>query len=122
MHAMTFDDFWSIYPRRVAKKAARKAWEKLSADQRRQAYEALPNHARMFANRAMEHVPHAATWLNGERWEDEIHADRGQAGRFDPFRHNAEQIARSVGPQITQQANGDLWDEVCNVVPLRRIG
>lgn len=117
---MTFDDFWALYPRRVAKKAARKAWEKLSADQQRQAFEALPDHARMFSNRAMEHVPHAATWLNGERWEDEIHADRGQQ-KFDPFRHQAER-ANAVDTAPARAVDGDLWDEISNVVPIRRIG
>ena len=28
-----FDEFWSLYPRKIAKANARKAWSKLSAEQ-----------------------------------------------------------------------------------------
>ena len=69
---MTFDDFWVVYPRRVAKLAAQKAWKKLTPADQMAALEALPVHVALWSERSLEHVPHAATWLNGRRWEDEL--------------------------------------------------
>lgn len=70
-----FDRFWKAYPRRQAKKAAKKAWDKLKPD--------LPLCRIMAAalerqKRSSEwrrdggaYIPYPATWLNGRRWEDE---------------------------------------------------
>ena len=69
-----FDAFWAAYPRKVAKEAAAKAFARTRPDEatltmmlsaiRRQA--ASP----AWQKDRGEFVPHAATWLNGRRWED----------------------------------------------------
>ena len=69
-----FADFWALYPRRVAKQAAVKAWVKLhpAGDLRVKILEALAAQVTgEYAHREPEKIPHAATWLNGRRWEDE---------------------------------------------------
>jgi len=73
----TFDDFWSAWPRREAKKAALRAWNKLSTAKQITAFQALPDHIAQWRKegRARCHIPHPATWLNGERWEDELGGD-----------------------------------------------
>ena len=65
-----FELFWECYPRKTAKKAARKAWPK--------ALRAAPLERIMAGlNRYIRCKPdyqdwmHPATFLNGERWEDE---------------------------------------------------
>lgn len=65
-----FGIFWAHYPKRVAKKDAEKAWKKLTSEQKQKAMEALPKHVEFWAE--SEFIPHPATWLNGERWEDEL--------------------------------------------------
>lgn len=69
-----FEDFWAAWPKREAKKDALRAWNKLSPVQRVAALAALPAHVERWRNegRARNHIPHPATWLNGERWEDEL--------------------------------------------------
>lgn len=71
---MTFEEFWALYPRKVAKKDAEKAWVKLTPENRFAAIQSLPIHIRYWgiAGRPKECVPHPATWLNGERWTDEL--------------------------------------------------
>lgn len=71
---LTFDQFYSAYPRKVAKKDAMKAWDKLTQDQQKAAVEALPRHVRYWQGCETEKafIPHPATWLNGWRFEDEI--------------------------------------------------
>ena len=72
---VTFEDFWSLYPRRVARAAALKAWKRLSPEVQLQAFSALIDWERIWRRRGEpEFIPHASTWLNGERWQDELPA------------------------------------------------
>jgi hypothetical protein len=76
---MDFELFWSLYPRRVAKLAAQKAWAKLKPAEREAAIAALPAHVESWGTRDIEHVPHAGTWLNQQRWTDELTPRKPQA-------------------------------------------
>lgn len=69
-----FNEFWALYPRRVCKAAAIKAWGNINPDINLMStmMSALRWQAdNVFARREIEKVPHPATWLNGRRWEDE---------------------------------------------------
>lgn len=71
-----FEAFWQAYPRKVAKAAALKAFAKLEPDpallsQMLAALEVQKNSA-SWKKDGGQFIPHAATWLNGRRWEDEI--------------------------------------------------
>jgi len=70
--APTFDDFWSLYPRHVAKKAARIAWDRVTPANQMAAVIAIASWRQIYMARDPDRIPHAATWLNGERWEDEL--------------------------------------------------
>lgn len=69
-----FDFFWTIYPRHVSKKESLKAYikarKKVSADVILEALREVK--AKVWINRELQHVPHASTWLNQERWNDEV--------------------------------------------------
>jgi hypothetical protein len=69
-----FDEFWALYPRRIAKAAARKSWARLTPEQQLAAARAVQNHAQYWSTKEteLEFIPHPATWLNQERWEDEL--------------------------------------------------
>jgi hypothetical protein len=68
----SFARFWQVYPRKDARAEARKAFEKVDVDvaillkaiewQRRQ---------ESWVKDGGQFIPHAATWLNKRRWEDE---------------------------------------------------
>ena len=66
-----FDTFWKQYPRKIAKPRALKAWMKVKPD------DALTQKiiSRLakedFATRDEKFIPHPATWLNDQRWNDE---------------------------------------------------
>jgi len=69
-----FDDFWDIYPRKVVKQNAKKAWDKLSPDDGIQ--QAILSDVRRRINgewkdKEERYIPHPATYLNQRRWEDE---------------------------------------------------
>jgi hypothetical protein len=69
-----FDEFWSLYPRKIAKTTARKAWAKLTPEQQLMAAKAIDTHCQYWSAKEteLEYIPHPATWLNQERWEDEF--------------------------------------------------
>ena len=68
-----FSAFWLLYPKKVAKFDAEKAWKKLGADEQLAAIVGLVPWRRVWMQRGeLQFVPHAATWLNGHRWEDEL--------------------------------------------------
>jgi hypothetical protein len=67
-----FATFWLLYPRRVAKRAAEKAWSRMTPAERYDAIVALVEWAKVWRAMEIEFVPHASTWLNGARWEDEL--------------------------------------------------
>lgn len=68
-----FDLFWSAYPKKKSKGAARKAWAKLKIGGTlfAQIMTALDAQRTWPEWTDIAFVPHPATWLNGERWLDE---------------------------------------------------
>lgn len=71
--AERFETFWTAYPRKDAKKAAQRAFEKLNpdADLLGVLLNAITRHQQTRQWRDGVR-PHAATWLNQERWTDEV--------------------------------------------------
>lgn len=68
-----FATFWLLYPRRVAKRDAEKAWSKMTPAERFDSVVALVDWIKVWRARGdLEFVPYPATWLNGARWEDEL--------------------------------------------------
>jgi len=68
-----FDTFWSAYPNKVGKANAKKAWSKKKPD--------IDTVLRAINMQQLTHqwsknngrfIPHPTTWLNGERWNDEV--------------------------------------------------
>lgn len=70
-----FARFWEAYPRKTAKLNAKKAFMKLDPDDRLMdaMMAALDRWKRSDQwTRDPTYIPHPATWLNGERWNDQI--------------------------------------------------
>ena len=74
---LDFEQFWQLYNYKVAKKAARKAWSKVSEADRAQVMESLPERIATDKQWLAGFQPHPATFLNGERWEDEYEKCKG---------------------------------------------
>lgn len=95
--ASGFDAFWAVYPRKVAKEAARKAY---AAAVRMATPEEILEGARRYVadpNRSQQFTKHPATWLKGGCWTDEPepmrHAD-GEDGTRRPTYNNASKADR----------------------------
>lgn len=70
-YSQGFDGWWKVYPRRVGKGEAFKAWKKgaTSALTRTAIMKATAELARV--TKDVKFVPNPATWLNQRRWEDD---------------------------------------------------
>lgn len=67
-----FEDFWQRYPRKVGKGQARKAYAKaLKLDTHDSIMFGLSQQIPAMEATDKQFIPHASTWLNGERWNDE---------------------------------------------------
>jgi hypothetical protein len=68
------DQFWENYPRRIAKKDALKALDRIRKDGKLP-FEVLLSATKQFARsmvgRDMKFVPYPATWLNRGSWDDD---------------------------------------------------
>jgi len=71
---MEFNLFWAQYPRKIGKLTAQRSWEKLSQENQQKALEAIVEHRKYWVAKGTdwEFIPHASTWLNQERFEDEL--------------------------------------------------
>ena len=72
-----WDEFWEAYPRKVGKKAARKAFGAAVKKTTKQGLMSAlaAQKAAMWSGRDAQFIPHPATWLNNERWDDAVEAE-----------------------------------------------
>lgn len=109
-----FDAFWSAYPLHKGKVEAMKAWRKHGGEK------VLPTifadiEARIAAGDwqldRKEFIPRAATYLNGERWNDEIINRRGKphetSGHIDRPRCPADRLRAIVAAREAQREADD---------------
>lgn len=69
----TFDEFWAVWPKRRGVGEARKAWAKAIRKEDKQVIlEAATLYAQSPFLPEMQFIPLAATWLNQERWGDDL--------------------------------------------------
>jgi len=96
-----FDDFWIIYPIRVGKQAAKKAWAKAI---RGATAEEIMEGARRYRddpNRHPSFTAHPATWLNAHRWKDDPLPKRAT---------NAQEEAARIRDEQRQKAEKEKED------------
>lgn len=99
-----FEQFWKLYPKKRSLKEARKAWAKLKPNQelRQTLITALGSHcvSEDWTKDQGRYIPNASTWINGERWTDELTPAGGK-----PSRHiGLDQINHEDG--LERQADG----------------
>lgn len=69
-----FSVFWGIYPKKIAKPAAEKAWAKIKSSEYHLVLNGVAKWkaSRQWLEENGRFIPHPATFLNQRRWEDEI--------------------------------------------------
>lgn len=113
--ATAFERFWDAYPKKQGKKAAEsafaKAIKKITLDCM---LAALEKHkvSDQWTRDVGKYIPYAATWLNGERWNDELQPAASTRDRkFAGFMHDgdsfSEMMKRDVQKLIREYGNGE---------------
>jgi DNA-binding transcriptional regulator GbsR (MarR family) len=69
-----FEKFYDAYPRKVGRATALKRWlsKVKTLEQAEEVHKALHKQYDELSSRETRFIPHASTWLNQERWEDEV--------------------------------------------------
>ncbi len=67
-----FKQFWLEYPRKVSKLAAQKKFMKIPKENFKLIMSSLEKYKKTEQWKETKYIPHPATWLYQERWEDEI--------------------------------------------------
>jgi predicted phage replisome organizer len=83
-----FDEFWTAYPKKVGKAAAKKAYAKIkpTAELHEQMLRAIDTAKRsdQWQRDNGQYIPHPTTWLNRGGWDDELETqDERRYKRFD---------------------------------------
>jgi hypothetical protein len=82
-----FDDFWDLYPKKVDKQKALKAFQQIAKQKTATVEEVISGLRKQlpdFESRDPKYVPHPTTWLNAARWDDEPQTPRTSPASTDP--------------------------------------
>lgn len=104
-----FDRFWSTYPRKVGKGAARNRWTRMSTGDRQAALGAVEHHAARWSRERTEvrFIPHPATWLGQQRWLDDLTTE----ARHEPTMPSAVRRAADLLARVRAQTSDHAAEE-----------
>jgi hypothetical protein len=75
----SFTRFWDLFPKKVSKPTALRAWKKIAPDDTllQQILAGLERHkhSEQWLRDDGQFIPYPATWLNARRWEDRLEVD-----------------------------------------------
>jgi len=99
---MTFENFWQQYPKKVGKLTAKRSWKKLSLDNQQKALEAIVEHRKYWSAKGTdwEFIPHASTWLNQERFEDELVIEQKENKRPPLPWYSSDELTLAKGKEL----------------------
>lgn len=90
---MHFEEFWNLYPKKVNKKRAKDKFCKVCKNE--EIFKQLMNglniqiKSKDWLKESGQFIPHPTTWLNGERWNDEISSEEVlQTVTYEEMREN----------------------------------
>lgn len=117
--------FWQEYPRKAAKAAALKAWQKLNPSP--ELVERILAHVRDhkrspdWIKDGGQFVPYPATFLNGQRWEDDIPPDTGPGMAYHGYQERmARKTLKDTGTVVDLDQDGAGWEAELAKVRERR--
>ena len=96
-----FEDWWKLVPRKVGKGAARRAYAKaLTLTDEATLFSAISRYAELRKVQDERYTVHPATWLNQERWTDEIPLSNFQPPQIRSTPNDAAEIARQAAAEF----------------------
>lgn len=101
-----FESFWAMYPRKISKLKSKEKYLKILKSNKTPEkihitiLEGLKRHLPIWEKTETKFIPHATTWLNGERWNDDVN----EKIQSKPKRQNY-----FMGEEETKEALKDLF-------------
>lgn len=119
--------FWQEYPRKAAKAAALKAWQKLNPSpelvERILAHVRDHKRAQDWIKDGGQFVPYPATFLNGRRWEDDIPPDTGPGMAYHGYQERlSRKTLEDTGTVVDLDQDGAGWEAELAKTRERRSG
>lgn len=119
--------FWQEYPRKAAKAAALKAWQKLNPSpelvERILAHVRDHKRSQDWIKDGGQFVPYPATFLNGRRWEDDIPPDTGPGMAYHGYHERtAHKTLEDTGTVVDLDQDGAGWEAELAKTRERRSG
>jgi hypothetical protein len=109
---MNFNEFYALYPRKMGRKDAERSWNKLTPIQQAECLEAMPNYLKYWKIKetAKDFIPYPATFLNQERWTDEIDIEPSKKPEL-PW-YSSEELTKAKAQELGVQAYaGEGWQQ-----------
>lgn len=106
----SFEIFWKAYPRKVNKKEALSSWKKARLPAIDFILSAIDRHKKsdQWIHDNGKYIPHPSTWLNQERWNDEIIPGGLNAGT-NSNRGNGNQKVLSEQDRLADEINAEYY-------------
>jgi hypothetical protein len=101
-----FEQFWKHYPRKIAKRAAQAAFNRLTKQEQSDAVEAIEQHVAYWKLKGteMDFICHATTWLNQGRWEDILDMTPKEVKRPSLPWYSNDELTLAKGRELGLQA------------------
>lgn len=95
---LSFAQFWMVYPRKRARAVALKSWKRIAPDETTlaQILIGVMRYIRSGEWTDPQFIPYPATFLNQERWKDEVEERRGKSNSADEKSERNRQAIRNV--------------------------
>lgn len=101
-----FNEFWKLYPKKVDKANARKKWLRLKPNDElfKTIMSALENQITLkkWHEIDKQYIPNPTTWINGERWEDEIKEAAGNSQPLNTLSKSDVTVCLPAKDELTQ--------------------
>ena len=101
-----------MYPRKMGRKEAEKAWNRLTPTQQSECLEALPNYLKYWKLKETQkdYIPYPQTFLNQERWTDELDLEPNKKPEL-PWYSSEELTARKAQEVGCPAYAGEAWQQ-----------
>jgi hypothetical protein len=111
---MNFADFYALYPRKMGRKDAERSWNRLTPTQQADCLEAMPNYLKYWKVKetAKDFIPYPATFLNQERWTDELDIEPIANKKPELPWYSSEELTKAKAQELGVQAYaGEGWQQ-----------
>lgn len=88
-----FDHFYKLYPKKKSKSVAEKAWNKLSAKDKKEAIDKLPAYI-ADCLKCKRDYKYPSTYLNQRTWEDDFNISKESVLCYDPLPDDEDMVLR----------------------------